>query len=64
MLLKQLGWKFGEVPAEAEERLRQIADPAALDDLAVRLMEATSLADLKLTTDGSHRDTSPRSGGV
>jgi hypothetical protein len=55
MLLKQLRRKFGEVPAEAEERLRQITDPEALDDLAERLIEAASLADLKLTTDGRKR---------
>jgi hypothetical protein len=56
MLLKQLRRKFGEVPAEAEERLRQITDPEALDDLAERLIEAASLADLKLTTDGRKRN--------
>jgi hypothetical protein len=49
ILLTQLRRKFGEVPVEAEDRLRQITDPDALDHLAVRLIEASSLADLGLT---------------
>jgi hypothetical protein len=50
--VKQLRRKFGRVPREAQERLRQITDPDALDELAVRLLDDVSLSDLGLTTDG------------
>jgi flagellar biosynthesis/type III secretory pathway protein FliH len=51
-VLRQLRRRFGDVPPEAEERLREITDPAALDDLADRLLTAASLEELGLSRDG------------
>ena len=47
MLLNQLQAKFGAVPAAVEERLQQ-RSLAELDQLAVALIRAESLAELDL----------------
>jgi len=41
-----------DVPPEAEERLRSMTDPVALDDLTDRLLTATSLEELGLSGNG------------
>jgi hypothetical protein len=51
-LLRLLRRRFGDMPPEAEDRLRAITNPAALDDLTDRLLTATSLAELGLSRDG------------
>jgi hypothetical protein len=51
-LLRLLRRRFEEVPPEAEERLREITDPAALDDLTDRFLTAASLEELGLSGDG------------
>jgi hypothetical protein len=56
VVLRLLHRRFGDLPTEAEERLRAITDPAALDDLAERLLTATSLEELGLSRDGHHAD--------
>jgi hypothetical protein len=48
VVLRLLHRRFGDVPSDAEDRLREITDPAALDHLADRLLTAASLEELGL----------------
>jgi hypothetical protein len=51
-LLRLLRRRFGDMPPESEKRLREITDPAALDDLTDRFLTAASLEELGLSGDG------------
>jgi len=51
-VLRLLRRRFGDLPVEAEERLRSMTDSAALDDLTDRLLTAASLEELGLSGDG------------
>jgi hypothetical protein len=50
VLRKQMELRFGSLPLQVRRRIREISSMAELEDLAGRLLTATSLSDLGLET--------------
>jgi hypothetical protein len=49
LILRQTRHKFGTVPESVVKRLEEIMDDDILDDLAIRVVDAATLADMGLS---------------
>jgi predicted transposase YdaD len=50
LLLRMFRMRFGKLPAEFEQQLRAIDDPAVLDELSEQVLTAVTLADVHFPT--------------